>query len=160
MSVLISQSAASETAQKHTAPLGLQFGMALGDTSITVPRSQITVRPQSKLASNPAQKFAACQEQRDNNFECRTVRQHCRWLGQVPTQHWAVYGHSQTKAGARQTTVYVATVSCLPTRHEGIWGSGVTTPLILNIGTRWKLLVSFTLQPIHHQGATTVTTLA
>ena len=38
--------------------------------------------------------------------------------------------------------------SCLCLQHEGVWGSGCTAPLILDIGTRWKSEVSFKLPPI------------
>jgi hypothetical protein len=32
------------------------------------------------------------------------------------------------------------------------WGGGNTVPCILNLGTRWKLVVSFTSQPLYSQG--------
>jgi hypothetical protein len=50
MNVSISQSAASPTAQKQFAPLGLGYGMELGDTSISDPFSEITTRPEFELA--------------------------------------------------------------------------------------------------------------
>jgi hypothetical protein len=38
---------------------------------------------------------------------------------------------------------------CSCTCHEGILENGVTAPLILNRGTWWSLLVSFTLLPLY-----------
>jgi hypothetical protein len=34
-------------------------------------------------------------------------------------------------------------------RHEHVLGSGGTAPCILNLGTRWKWMVSFTPQPLY-----------
>jgi hypothetical protein len=51
MNVSISQSAASKTAKKKQfAPLGLEYSMELGDTSITEPPGHITTRPEFQLA--------------------------------------------------------------------------------------------------------------
>jgi hypothetical protein len=33
--------------------------------------------------------------------------------------------------------------------HEGVWGSGGVTTRILNLGTRWKWVVSFTSRPLY-----------
>jgi len=34
-------------------------------------------------------------------------------------------------------------------RHEGIFGNGATTPLILNLVAKWRSGVSFANQPLH-----------
>jgi hypothetical protein len=34
--------------------------------------------------------------------------------------------------------------------HGGVWGRGCITPLILKLETKWKCLVMFTAQPLHH----------
>jgi len=40
--------------------------------------------------------------------------------------------------------------NCAP-RHEGILGSGGIAPLILDLGTRWRWVVSFTPRPLYPQ---------
>jgi len=42
--------------------------------------------------------------------------------------------------------------SCSCACHGGLWGSGCTVPLILNLGTRWEWVVSFTTWPLYSQG--------
>jgi hypothetical protein len=37
-------------------------------------------------------------------------------------------------------------------RHEGVWGSGGISPTILDLGTRWRWVVSFTPRPLYPQG--------
>jgi hypothetical protein len=37
-------------------------------------------------------------------------------------------------------------------RHEDVLGSGSIAPRILDLGTRWRWVVSFTLQPLYPQG--------
>jgi len=34
--------------------------------------------------------------------------------------------------------------SCLFARYEGVWGSGSVTPLVRNLGTAWKWVISST----------------
>jgi len=36
-------------------------------------------------------------------------------------------------------------------RHEAVWGSGDTAPRVINIGTRWIWMVSFTPQLLYPQ---------
>jgi len=36
---------------------------------------------------------------------------------------------------------------CLTLRNEYVWGSGGMAPHVLNLGNRWKWLISFTPQP-------------
>jgi hypothetical protein len=36
--------------------------------------------------------------------------------------------------------------------HEGVLGSGGIAPRILDLGTRWRWVVSFTPRPLYHQG--------
>jgi len=42
---------------------------------------------------------------------------------------------------------------CVPVHHatEAYWGNGSTVPRILNLGTWWRWVVSFTLWPLHLQ---------
>jgi hypothetical protein len=35
---------------------------------------------------------------------------------------------------------------------KAYWGSGGIVPRIIALGTRWRLVVSFTLQPLYYQG--------
>jgi hypothetical protein len=37
-------------------------------------------------------------------------------------------------------------------RHEGVLGSGSIAPLILDLGTRWRWVASFTPRPLYPQG--------
>jgi hypothetical protein len=37
-------------------------------------------------------------------------------------------------------------------RHEGVLGNGSIAPRILDFGTRWKCVVSFTIRPFYPQG--------
>jgi len=37
-------------------------------------------------------------------------------------------------------------------RHEGVLGSGCIAPLIINLGTRWRWVVSFTPRPLYPRG--------
>jgi hypothetical protein len=46
----------------------------------------------------------------------------------------------------------VITVLNYAPRHEDLSGSGGIAPRILNLGTRWRRVVSFTLRPIYPQG--------
>jgi hypothetical protein len=39
--------------------------------------------------------------------------------------------------------------------HEGVLGSGGTAPRILDLGTRWRWVVSFTPRPLYRQGKST-----
>jgi hypothetical protein len=34
-------------------------------------------------------------------------------------------------------------------RYEGVWGSRTVVPLILSLGTKWRLLVSSMLRPLY-----------
>jgi hypothetical protein len=40
----------------------------------------------------------------------------------------------------------------MATRHEGVWRSEGTGPRILDLGTRWRLVVSFTPRPLCPRG--------
>jgi hypothetical protein len=42
-----------------------------------------------------------------------------------------------------------------PLRHEGVLGEWRYSPRIFYLGTRWRWVVSFTPQPIYHQGKST-----
>jgi hypothetical protein len=37
-------------------------------------------------------------------------------------------------------------------RHEGVWGSGFIEPHFLDLGTRWRWVVSFMPRPLYHRG--------
>jgi hypothetical protein len=37
-------------------------------------------------------------------------------------------------------------------QHEDVWGNGSVAPRILNLGARWKRVVSFTPRPLYPQG--------
>jgi hypothetical protein len=44
---------------------------------------------------------------------------------------------------------------CAPTEHHAMkvyWGSGDVAPRILDLGNRWRWVVSFTCQPLYPQG--------
>jgi len=45
----------------------------------------------------------------------------------------------------------VASVRNWAPRHEGVLGSGGIAPRILHLGTRWRLMMSFTPRPIYRQ---------
>jgi hypothetical protein len=40
-------------------------------------------------------------------------------------------------------------LSNLALRHEDVWGSGCKDPRILDLGTSWRWVVSFTLRPLY-----------
>ena len=42
--------------------------------------------------------------------------------------------------------------SCPNASREGMWGSGNITPLILNVGTRWRSVATFTPRSLYPRG--------
>jgi hypothetical protein len=55
-----------------------------------------------------------------------------------------------------EKTVYQTCYKVKALCHKGIWGSGCIDPCFLDLGTSWRWVVSFTLQPFYSWGESPV----